>query len=258
MVFVAILAGYIMLPAATEQQAAVGLSGGMGLGWPIALGAMLLTATLIGVANGIMVVKARMNAFMVTLAVSIALSGFALVVGRGLRVLDIPDGFTYVGGGRIGSFPISVLFVIGLAVAIHVILTRTVVGRELYAVGSNRRAARAAGVNDDRVVIAAFIACGFLCGVAAWLLVGRLGTASAGISSGALFIAVAAAVIGGVSLYGGRGTVAGMLGGLLLVGAVTNALNLAVIPSEFVNVVAGAVILFAVFVDASRTRRQAR
>jgi simple sugar transport system permease protein len=219
---------------------------------------MLFTATAVGLANGLMVVKARMNAFMVTLAVSIALSGFALVVGRGVRVLDIPDGFTYVGGGRIGSFPISVLFIIALAIVMHVILTRSVYGRELYAVGSNRRAARAAGINDDRVVIAAFVACGFLCGLAAWLLVGRLGTASSGISSGALFIAVAAAVIGGVSLYGGRGTVAGMLGGLLLVGAVANALNLAVIPSEFLNVVAGAVILLAVFVDATRTRRQTR
>jgi ribose/xylose/arabinose/galactoside ABC-type transport system permease subunit len=106
----------------------------------------------------------------------------------------------------------------------------------------------------DQVAIVAYVLCGALSGVAAFLLVGRLGTASAGISNGALFLSIAAAVIGGVSLFGGRGTAAGMLGGLLIISVINNAMNLAAIPANMIRIVSGAAILLAVFVDALRTR----
>ena len=142
-----------------------------------------------------------------------------------------------------------------LFVAAHVILSRTVYGWQIFAVGGNREAASKAGINHERVIITAFAISGFLSGVAAFLLVGRLGAASASLSTGALFISFAAAVVGGVSIYGGRGSVGGMVGGGLLMGGIANAINISEIPSEWVSVVAGAIILVAVFVDALRARR---
>ena len=178
----------------------------------------------------------------------------ALVLAEGRTLFDIPKAFRWVGSAKIGPAPVAALFLLLLFAIAHVILSRTVFGRRLYAVGSSTEAARASGINVDRVSIAAFVVCGALSGVAAFLLVGRLGTASAGISNGALFLSIAAAVIGGVSLFGGRGTAPGMLGGLLIISVINNAMNLASIPANMIRIVSGAAILLAVFVDALRSR----
>ncbi|MBI2842392.1 MAG: ABC transporter permease [Armatimonadetes bacterium] len=257
MIFVAIVGGLIMAypTSITNAAGATVTTGGLGLSWPLALVVMLALSSTIGLANGLMVVRLRMNNFMVTLATSIVLAGLALVVGEARNLFGIPDGFRFVGAGKLGPVPIAAIFLLILFAVAHFVLSRTVFGRQLYAVGSNREAARAAGINDDRVIIHAYLICGFLSGLAAYVLVGRLGAASAGISNGALFLAVAAAVIGGVSLMGGRGTAPGMLGGLLLVSTIGNAMNLAQIPANYVRVVSGAVILLAVFIDALRSRR---
>jgi ribose transport system permease protein len=159
-----------------------------------------------------------------------------------------------VGSAKIGPAPVAAIFLLLLFGFAHIFLSRTVFGRRIYAVGSSPEAARASGIDVDRVAIVAYMLCGALSGVAAFLLVGRLGTASAGISNGALFLSIAAAVIGGVSLFGGQGTAAGMLGGLLIISVINNAMNLAAIPANMIRIVAGAAILLAVFVDAMRTR----
>jgi ribose/xylose/arabinose/galactoside ABC-type transport system permease subunit len=221
---------------------------------------MLATCTLVGVANGLMVVKLRMNNFMVTLGMSIFLAGMSLIISGGRQVTTIPDDFRFLGATQIPlasnlKFPISVLFLLLLLAVAHVTFTRTIFGRSLYAVGSNRRAARAAGIDTGRVIIGAYAISGFICGIGAWLLVGRLGASSPGISSGALFISFAAAVIGGVSLFGGRGSATGVLGGLLLIGVITNALNIANISGSYTQVAYGLIILSAVFVDGLRSRR---
>jgi ribose/xylose/arabinose/galactoside ABC-type transport system permease subunit len=222
--------------------------------WSVALITMLLVASLIGAINGFMVVQLKMNNFMVTMAMMLILQGLALVVGEARNIFGIPSGFRYVGTAKIGLVPIAAVFLLILFAAIYLLLHRTVFGRQLYAVGSNREAARAAGIPDKRVIVLAYMLCGLLSGVAAFILVGRLGTASAGISDGALFLAVAASVIGGVSLFGGRGTAPGILGGLLLMSVIQNALNLAQIPANYIKVASGAVILLAVFADALRVR----
>lgn len=258
MIFVAIVGGLIMAPpAAIEGATAAGVrAGGLGLPWPLALGAMLLCASLVGLVNGLMVVKLRMNHFMVTLAMMIALLGLALVVGEARNLFGIPEGFRFVGSARIGMVPVAALFLVALFALAHFVLDQTILGRRLYAVGGNRKAAWEAGVKDDRVILTAYVLSGFLCGLGAFVLVGRLGAVSASISSGALFLSVAAAVIGGVSLAGGRGTALGMLGGLLVMSSISNAMNMARIPANYIRVVLGAVILVAVFVDALRTRRR--
>jgi ribose/xylose/arabinose/galactoside ABC-type transport system permease subunit len=252
MILSAIVAGILLTP----QQAGSNLTvGGLGLAWPAVIPLMLLSGTLIGTANGFMVARLRMNPFMTTLGVLVALSGLSLVIGRGRHVINLPPEFRYIGSASIATIPVAAIVLLLTLGVVGLILNRTAFGVHLYAVGSNRVAARAAGINDQRVIIAAYAMSGFLCGLAAFLLVGRLGTADAGISSGNLFISIAAAVLGGVSLFGGRGTVTGMLGGLLLMGTITNALNIAAIDSTLINVVTGGIILLAVFVDGLRARR---
>jgi ribose/xylose/arabinose/galactoside ABC-type transport system permease subunit len=229
------------------------------LPWWIGLIALLAVASAVGLFNGLLIVKIGMNNFMATLGVSITLTGLTLAVNNAQQMSDLPRKFVWVGSATtMWAIPVAGLFLLGVFVVVHVLLTRTLFGRRLYAVGSNRKAARAAGINDDRVVIVAYVISGFLSGLAAFLVVGRLGVASASISSGQLFYSIAAAVVGGVSLLGGRGTVAGMLGGLLLMGSITNAMNLSSVPPQYISAITGAVILFAVFTDAIRRGRLAR
>ena len=230
------------------------VAGGLGWPWPVALIAMLALASLFGFINGFCVVKFRMNALMVTIGSMLGLLGGALVLGRTYRIYDIPSGFKFIGAAQMGDISVAVIFVGALLIAAAVWMKKSVFGAHLYAIGGNRLAARAAGVNDGRVIITAFTVCGFLAGLSAFILMGRLGTASAGMSNGAIFLVVAAAIVGGVSLFGGRGGVGGMVGGLLLIGMITNVLSLARISSLYVNVVTGAIILIALGIDAFKNR----
>ena len=252
MIFVAIVGGVVM-----AQPAGIGgelTGGGMGLAWPLALVIMLGLSSLVGLVNGLMVAKLKMNNFMVTLGALIVLEGLALVVGEGRNLFGIPEGFRFVGQTRIGKIPVAAIFLLVLFLLARFLLNRMVFGRQLYAVGSNREAARAAGIDDEKVIIGAYVICGFLTGLAAYVLVGRLGTASAGISDNALFFAFAAAVVGGVSLYGGRGSAMGALGGLFLIVVIQNAMNMAQVEANYVKVVLGTTIIFAVFIDTVRSR----
>jgi simple sugar transport system permease protein len=252
MIFVAIVGGHMMMAPAPAKALYVG---GLGVPWPLALLAMLALSTLIGFINGQLIVRLRVTAFMQTLAMMVFLTGLSLVVSRGRHVTDLPRGFRFIGGEFIGPVPVAVIFMLLFFFIVHIALSRTTFGRSVYAVGSNRLAARAAGIDDVSIKITAFTLAGFFAGLASYLLVGRLGAASAAISSGQLFISIASCVLGGVSLTGGRGTVPGMLGGLLVMSTITNALNMADIPPEYFNVATGAVILVAIVIDAARAMR---
>ena len=146
MIFSAVLAGYFM--QAPE-------AGGAGWPWPAALMAMLAAATGVGLVNGLLVVKLRMNAFMTTLAMLVALGGVSLAITRGRGQPLVPEGFRWAGFENIGPIPVAVIFLLLLYLLAHVVLTRTVFGAHLYAVGGNRRAARTAGVtrahSDDSI-----------------------------------------------------------------------------------------------------------
>ena len=265
MVFGAVLAGVLISPVTilgegTPDQLNLG-----GRGWSTGavLPILLIVCTAVGLANGLLIVKLRMNNFMVTLGMSILLYGLTLVVGVGRQLTTIPEAFRWLGKTRIDigedlKFPISSIFLILVFIIASYVLTRTVYGRRIYAVGSNRNAARAAGINDGNVIIGAYVVSGLLCGIAAWLLVGRLGAAQVGISAGALFTSFAAAVIGGVALGGGRGKISGVFGGLLLMGTITNALNISNVQGKWIPVANGLVILFAIFIDGLRNMRAAR
>lgn len=228
---------------------------GFGLAWPIGIAAMLLTSSLVGLVNGLLVVKLRMNPLMTTLAMMIGLLGIAILIG-GSRQTLFPDEFRFLGSARLYGVPVAGLILLGLILVTHLVWTRLKFGRRLFAVGGNRSAARAAGINDSRTIILAYVICGLLAGLAAVLLTGRLGAASVGMSTNALFLSIAAAVIGGVSLTGGRGSAAGLLGGLLLIAMIANALTLSALDASWIRVATAAVILIAVFLDAVGSRSE--
>jgi len=251
MVFTAVVAGILLQPPSPPDSEAFG---GLGWHWGVVIPIMLAIGMLIGAVNGFTIAYLRMNPFMTTLAMLVLLSGLALHLGQGRRVINLPREFVFVGAASVGPFPLSLFVLVIIFIGAAILLNRLKLGRHLYAVGGARFAARNSGIDDRRVILSAYLISGALCMLAAFILVGRLGTAGPSISSGQLFISIAAAVVGGVSLFGGIGTVSGMLGGLLLMASITNALNLSNVPSTLVNVVTGVIIFIAVFVDAMRMR----
>lgn len=227
---------------------------GWGLSPIVAIVAVLALGALVGLVNGLCIVVLRMNNFMVTLSMQILLRGLTLVLTSGAALYNLPDQYTYLGAGNIGSVPVpAAVLLIAFAVA-YVAMRYRPYGRRLYTVGGNSRAARASGINVDTTVITSYILAGMLAAFAGVLLAGRLASATTDLGQGMVFTVFAAAVVGGVSLQGGRGTMIGALGGVLLLGVIDTGLNLMQVSSFWVQAITGMMILIAVFIDSLRVR----
>jgi ribose/xylose/arabinose/galactoside ABC-type transport system permease subunit len=225
---------------------------------PAAVVVMLGVALLVGSVNGLAVARLRMPPFLATLAVMTFTSGFAIWLTRSAGIAGLPEGFRRLGAGTLGPVP-SALGVVGpLALAVHVLLTRTVLGRWLFAVGGNARTARVSGVPVERVVLFAYVACAVCAAVASILYTARLETGSPVLGQRILLDVIGAAVIGGTSLFGGRGGVVGTVYGALFITLLDNGLNLTGLSSFTVLMVKGSVILAAALVDAARERWEQR
>ena len=222
-----------------------------GSGWqlPPALVIVLMLGMGAGVGclNSFFIIKLRVNAFIVTLAMLLALRGFTYVFTNANTMYDLPPSFAALGGYSIGGLlPVSVILFLSLFVVSQFVLSYTAFGRDLYAIGGNREAAFAAGIRVDRRTLTAFILSGMLGALAAWVLAGRLQAVTINLGQGMVFEVFAAAVIGGVSLAGGKGTMMGPLGGVLLLGVITTGLSVMPISSFWVDAVRGVLILAAV------------
>lgn len=225
-------------------------SGGFGTEWPLAAGlaAILLTGAGVGLFNGLLVVKFRLNAFIVTLAMLIVLRGMLVGATKGSTLFDMPQPFFALATATLLGLPLSVwLAALAFGVA-GVMLRYHRLGRALYAIGGNAPAARAAGINVDRVTWCVFMLAGVLAAVGGLIVTGYVGAINANQGSGMIFTVFAAAVIGGVSLDGGKGTLFGALCGVLLLGVVQNLLTLAQVPSFWIQAIYGAIILGALMV----------
>jgi ribose/xylose/arabinose/galactoside ABC-type transport system permease subunit len=219
--------------------------------------AMIAVGGLVGLVNGVAVARLRMPPFLATLAVMTFASGLAVWSTRSQGISGLPASFRVL-GGALGPLPLSLVAVLPLTVAAHLALTRTVIGRWLYAVGGNARAARVSGVPVERVLLLAYAACGACAGLAAVLYTARLETGSPVLGQRIFLDVIGGAVIGGTSLFGGRGTVRGTAFGVLLITLVDNSLNLLGLSSFTVLMVKGGVILAAAVLDAWRERLAGR
>jgi simple sugar transport system permease protein len=235
--FAPMLAAHIILPAP------IGFGGSLP-GWTgfiIALG----IGALVGVCNAVLVVKLQINAFIATLGMLILLRGATLGISNGETVVSPPVGMVWPGAAMIGSVPVSVILGALLYLGAWFFLRYHQVGRNLYAIGGNPVASRAAGIRVERTVFGVFVVAGLLAAFAGLMLSGRIDSIVASQGSGTVFDVFAALAIGGVSLNGGKGTVGGALSGVLFLALLANILILAGLSSFWVDMARGAIIIFA-------------
>jgi len=222
-------------------------------------GVALLIAMGVGVAigafNGFSITVLRLTPFIATLAVLAMGRGLALQLSEGRTIFDFPTSFTFLGSGILFGIraPLAaflVVFLIG-----YLVLSRTTFGHQVYALGGNREAARLAGIPVRRVEFTVYAIAGLCAGLAAIVLTGRLNSALPSAAAGLELQVIAAIVIGGTSLFGGRGNMIGTLIGVLLIGVINNGLTLLNVSPFWVLFAQGAVIFLAVLVDAVNQRR---
>ncbi|HZM76264.1 MAG TPA: ABC transporter permease [Candidatus Limnocylindrales bacterium] len=205
----------------------------------------LLAGVLAGLLNALLVVQFRLSAFAATLGTLIVLRGLHTGISDGRDLTTLPGSIGYLGGARWFGVPASIWVCGALLLAAAVFLGLFRPGRALYAIGGNIDAARAAGIRAHRVLLLAFAAAGLLAALAGMLMTGRLGSVAATQGQGMIFIVLAAAVIGGISLNGGKGTVFGALCGVLLLGLIDNVLRLAGVSSLWIQAIYGATVIAA-------------
>jgi len=239
--FAPAIGAMLVLPAANS---------GFGIEVPTALGllAVLVIGGLVGFLNGFMVVGLRLNAFIVTLAMLIILRGMLVGATSGRTLFDLPDAFYALMIVTVLGLPLSVWLAALAFLVAGFILRYHRLGRALYAIGGNPEAARAAGIRVERVTWGVYVLAGALAAVGGLVITGYVGAISANQGNGMIFTVFAAAVIGGVSLDGGKGTMFGALTGVLLLGVVQNLLTLAQVPSFWIQAIYGAIILGALMI----------
>lgn len=236
---------------------AVTTAGLMAAGWPTLLACPvgLLVAALFGLFNGFCVTKLRMPPFVPTLATMSIARALALVITRGHSINDfLPFGhpFYELGGGDTFGMPNPfIIFLVFSAVA-WIVLTRTVFGRQLYAIGGNEKAARLSGLEVDRLKIIVYVISSVLAGIAGIIEVSYLSSAIANQGLGKELSVIAAAVIGGTALTGGEGTVFGIFIGTIILEVLRNGLVLMGTDAYWQGIFVGAVIIIAVFIDQLR------
>jgi len=218
---------------------------GFGTEWPVWAGILVVLAVggLVGFVNGFLVVALRLNAFIVTLAMLIILRGMLVGATSGRTLFDLPDAFYGLMEVTFLSLPLAVWLAAAAFLIAGLVLRYHRLGRALYAIGGNPEAARAAGIRVERVIWGVYVLAGILAALGGLAITGYVGAISANQGNGLIFTVFAAAVIGGISLDGGKGTMFGALTGVLLLGVVQNVLTLAQVPSFWIQAIYGAIIL---------------
>lgn len=237
------------------------------LGMPLLLGvaAAIAAGAFCGLCSGTFVAKMKIPPFIATLGMMLILKGLSLVISgtRPIYFNDTP-GFDQISrGSLIGEvipflpIPNGVLILFLVAIAAAYILNRTVLGRYTFALGSNEEAVRLSGVNTDMWKMRIYALAGAICGIAGILIASRLNSAQPSLGLGYELEAIAAVVIGGTSLSGGRGTILGTLIGALIMAVLTNGLRVLSVAQEWQTVVTGAIIILAVYADMVRRNKSA-
>lgn len=218
----------------------------------------LVVGMLVGAFNGLSTTALRLTPFIATLAALAMVRGLTQEVSKGQTIFGFPRSYTLLGNGAILGLQAPVIVTVLVFLIGHLLLTRTLFGHQVYALGGNREAARLAGIPVKRIEFSVYVLAGLCAGLAAVVLTGRLDAALASGATGLELQVIAAVVIGGTSLFGGRGSLAGTFIGVLLIGVINNGLTLLNVNPFLQQFVQGAVIFIAVLLDALNTRRLGR
>ena len=223
-----------------------------GLAWPLVILLTVLMDTVIGFVTGVIINKTKIVPMIGTLALSTIISGVAYLICGGLPISGIPDNIKAFYQGSIGPIPAPIILALVIIVIMGIIFKYTYFGRNLFATGSNREAARLSGINADHMFIAAYTICGGLCGMAGLLMAGRVGSGNPTSGAALDMDVLSALVIGGVSFLGGEGKVTKAAGGILLITMLTNGLTLSGVTEYVQMVITGSVFLLAVILDSTQ------
>ncbi|MFO7679962.1 MAG: ABC transporter permease [Chloroflexota bacterium] len=265
--FVIITAG-IDLSVGTVMTLAAVMTGMFitNLGLPVWMGVIggLATGGLAGLTSGTVIAKMRIPPFIATLGMLYIAKGLSLVISdlKPIYFSDTPSfnqlAMGSVAGAIIPGFaiPNAVLIFFGAAIIAHIILTKTILGRYTFALGSNEEATRLSGVNVGAWKIAVYALAGLFSGLAGVVIASRLNSAQPALGAGYELDAIAAVVIGGTSLSGGEGTILGTVIGAFVISVLTNGLRILSVPQEWQIVITGAIVILAVWADILRRRRQ--
>ena len=234
--------------ALINASAAIILS--LGVPWPVVVLAMLLLGALVGLAQGWFIAYQGIPAFIVTLAGLSILRGFALYMTQGFSIpINGVLGFFALGRGTFLGFPVPAIIALIFTAAASIVISRQIYGRQVVAVGSNPEAARRVGMSSNWIIASVYMLSGISCAIAGLLLAARLGSGSSNAAVGFELQVIAAVVLGGTSLFGGRGSILGTLLGTLTIAVIGNGLILMHISPFFTQIVTGAIILIAIWLN---------
>jgi ribose transport system permease protein len=227
-----------------------------GLPWFTAIPGCLGAGALAGYINGQLITRTRIPAFIVTLGMLGIARGVALIIPDGRAIYGLPDPVVYLGQGRPLGIPMPVLIFIGVAIVAHYLLAFTRFGKHTLAMGDSEAAARATGIPVESLRRKLYTISGLMAGIAGMIFMARVnaGDPTAGINYE--LTAITAAIIGGTSLFGGKGSILGAMVGALIMGVLQNGLNLLAVQSYYQQIAIGAVLIVAVYIDQFQTSKE--
>ncbi|MFO2464543.1 ABC transporter permease [Pseudomonas sp. 15FMM2] len=251
----AILTGGIDLSVGPVMALSGTLTAGLmvaGLPPELAILAGLAVGTLFGAGNGVFVAYAKMPPIIVTLATMGIARGLALIYTGGYPVSGLPQGFSFLGRGEVLGLQIPILVMAVVYILAYVLLNKTPIGRYIYAIGGNEEAARLSGVRVARYKLLVYMLSGLTAAIAGIVLTSRLMSGQPNAGVGFELDAIAAVVLGGAAIAGGRGAIIGTLIGAMMLGVLNNGLNLMGVSPYIQNIIKGAIILLAIYIGRSR------
>ncbi len=220
--------------------------------FPLAVLAGVVIGVISGAIAGTFVTRFNITPFIVTLALMTIWRGASYMYTDGRPIWGLPEQFSYLGSGRIFEVPIPTIILIAVYIVAYIVLNKTIFGRYVYAVGGNKEAARLAGINTKSVLMSVYMICGALASISGILLASRMNSGQPNAGLMYELDVIAAVVVGGTSLFGGRGSIVGTFLGTMLIGILRNGLNLLNVNSYIQQVIVGVVILLAVLMDQRR------
>lgn len=209
----------------------------------------VLIATAFGVITGLLIVSLNVSAIVITLGMQTVIRGFAYIFSGGIPIYDIPEELVFIGQGYIGPIPVPVIIMLVIVLIMGFILHKTYFGRYVYAIGGNVEAARLAGVQVNKILVALYAVSGFLSGIAGIILMGRVSSGAPTSGQGTEMEVITAVIIGGVSINGGKGNMVGAFFGALIIGILSNGLTIMNVGQYYQDVITGLVLILAVAFD---------